>query len=74
LRGGTDLELGEVVFDALVGFVLLVDLQDAAVLDVGSRENLRRLAGQKNPGVGAVTVNEAADDDHGAAEKLRVEG
>ena len=30
-----DLELREVVFDTLVGFVLLVDLQDAAVFDVG---------------------------------------
>jgi len=41
-------------------------LQDAAVLDVGGRKNLRRFAGQKNAGVGAVTVNEAANDDHGA--------
>jgi hypothetical protein len=40
-------------------------LEDPRVLMVGRRENLRWLAGEKDPGVSAMAIDEAADDEHG---------
>ena len=37
---------------------------NARVLVIGRGENLRRLTRQKNSGVSAVPIDEAADDDH----------
>ncbi len=54
----------EIVYDAVVGAVLFVDLQDAAVFGVAGGKYARWFAGQKDSGVGAVTVGEAANDEH----------
>ena len=53
-------EFAEVIHDALVRAVLLVDLQDTGVLGVAGRENTRGFAGQKDAGVGAVAINETS--------------
>jgi hypothetical protein len=60
--GGAQVEVGEVVDDALVPPVLFVDLQDASVLLVGRGKYARRLALQEQGGVGTTAVHEAADD------------
>lgn len=59
-----DIELGEVVADAIVGPVLFVDLQDPGVLGVVSREYTRFFALQKEGGIGSATINDAANDEH----------
>ena len=35
------------------------------MLEIGGRKNLRRFARQENSGVGTLTVDQAANDDHG---------
>lgn len=66
-RGGAGrkIDLREIIEDAFVGAVLFVDLQNTGVLGVAGGEDFGRLTLQENRGVGAVTVDHAADDDHG---------
>ena len=57
-------EIREVIEHVRVRPVLLVDLQDPAVLVIRRRDDPRLLPRQKDGGVGAVPVDQAADDDH----------
>src|SRR5262249_55032140 len=57
--------VGEIVEDGFIRPVLLEDLQDARVLVIAGRENPRWFAAQENFRVGAMPVEQAADDDHG---------
>lgn len=60
-------EVAEIVANALVGTVLFVDLQDAAVLGIGRRKNARRFARQEEAGIGTVAINKSADNEHATA-------
>ena len=57
-----------IVVNTFVRPVLLVDLEDARVLVIGGRENVRRLSRQEESGVSAVTVHESANDKHVGSE------
>lgn len=46
----------EVIHDAFVGTILLVDLHDAGVFLFAGGEDARGFTGEKNPGVGAPSV------------------
>lgn len=61
----TQIKFGEIVQHIRVTLILFVDLQDAPVLMIGGRKNARRLTGQEEGGEAAVTVDHAADDQHG---------
>ena len=60
----TDIEVGEVVQNSFMAPVLFENLEDARVLVIARRKNLRRFTGQEYPGVGVAPVDEAADDEH----------
>ena len=62
--GSSKSELGEIVDDTVVRSVLFINLENPRVFMVARGENLRRLAGKENSRVGAMTINEAANDEH----------